>query len=94
MHVFLPAVLRDWRGLFLPYMEGCIPDHGGRQRFALVIDYQNVHLTAADVFLPDQPREDALIHPVWFAEQLARAKSAANARKGYPEAIAARVEVY
>ena len=30
---------------------------------AVVIDYQNVHMTAADVFLPNRPKEDALISP-------------------------------
>ena len=28
---------------------------------AVVIDYQNVHMTAADVFLPNRPKGDALI---------------------------------
>lgn len=33
------------------------------ESMAVVIDYQNVHMTAADVFLPNRPKEDALISP-------------------------------
>ncbi|WP_235984748.1 hypothetical protein [Actinomyces trachealis] len=36
---------------------------------AVVIDYQNVHLTAAGLFLPGRPPEEALIDPYHFASQ-------------------------
>ena len=32
-------------------------------RMAVVIDYQNVHLTAAQLFLPGRPIEESLIDP-------------------------------
>lgn len=35
-------------------------------RTAVVMDYQNVHLTARDMFCPGQPAHEAIIHPVWF----------------------------
>ncbi|MFT4123034.1 MAG: hypothetical protein QM635_04280 [Microbacteriaceae bacterium] len=34
-----------------------------------VIDYQNVHLTAHDVFDPRGEVRDALIHPAQFAKR-------------------------
>lgn len=43
---------------------------------AVVIDYQNVHMTAADVFLPNSPKEDALISPLKFGQRLAAVKNA------------------
>ncbi|MDO5053620.1 MAG: NYN domain-containing protein [Pseudoclavibacter sp.] len=64
------------------------------QRIALVIDYQNLHLTAADVFLQHRPVEEALIHPVRFGRELARVKSEANERNGYPPVRLERIEVY
>ena len=41
-------------------------------RMAVVIDYQNVHLTAAQLFLPGRPIEESLIDPFRFAKQLAK----------------------
>ena len=38
---------------------------------AVVVDYQNVHLTAAKLFLPGRPPEEALVEPYRFACQLA-----------------------
>ena len=44
-------------------------------RAAVVIDYQNVHLTAADLFRPAQPRHLSLIHPLHFANQWVSARN-------------------
>ena len=44
-------------------------------RMAVVIDYQNVHLTAAQLFLPGRPIEESLIDPFRFAKQLAKARN-------------------
>lgn len=41
---------------------------------AVVMDYQNVHMTGADVFRPNQPRENSLISPYKFGMQLVVAK--------------------
>lgn len=41
---------------------------------AVVMDYQNVHMTGADVFRPNQPRENSLISPYKFGLQLIAAK--------------------
>ncbi len=38
---------------------------------AVVIDYQNVHLTASKLYLPGRPIEEGLIEPYRFAQQLA-----------------------
>ena len=43
---------------------------------ALVIDYQNTHLTAARLFCPNKPYYEALIDPVLYAKQLERVKNA------------------
>lgn len=39
-------------------------------RAALIMDYQNVHLTAAGLFLPQEPRHLSLIHPLQYAKQV------------------------
>ncbi|WP_207407231.1 NYN domain-containing protein [Rathayibacter sp. SD072] len=38
-------------------------------RATLIVDYQNVHLTAFDVFDPRGDRHDSLIHPMRFAQR-------------------------
>ena len=55
-------------------------------RAVVVMDYQNVHLTAHDVFDPDGERHDALIHPVRFARTAIRRRNECQ-RAGYPEAV-------
>ncbi|WP_243859079.1 NYN domain-containing protein [Actinomyces sp. ZJ308] len=45
---------------------------------AVIVDYQNVHLTAAGLYMPGRPPEEALIDPYRFASQLARARNAKN----------------
>lgn len=62
-------------------------------RASVVIDYQNVHLTAHDIFEPALERHETLIHPVRFAEQTLLERNARQ-RAGYPPAELARVLVY
>ena len=59
-------------------------------RMAVVIDYQNVHLTAAQLFLPGRPIEESLIEPFRFAKQLAKARNS----DGLHEVKVARIEVF
>lgn len=59
---------------------------------AVVIDYQNVHLTAAGLFLPGRPPEEALIDPYRFASQLAQARNNTNDETHQVEV--SRVEVF
>lgn len=47
-------------------------------KMAVVVDYQNVHLTAACLYMPGRPPEEALIDPYRFANQLAQARNATN----------------
>lgn len=47
-------------------------------RMAVVMDYQNVHLSAAGIFLPGRPKHEALIEPYAFAQQIAVARNAIN----------------
>ena len=60
---------------------------------AVVVDYQNVHLTGASLFLPGRPPEEGLIDPFRFACQLAQAR---NAKIDDParHASVERVEVF
>lgn len=44
---------------------------------AVIIDYQNVHLTARDTFAPEQTAWETLIDPARFADQLVAARNAA-----------------
>ena len=59
-------------------------------RMAVVIDYQNVHLTAAQLFLPGRPIEESLIEPFRFAKQLAKARKS----DGLHEVEVAHIEVF
>lgn len=62
-------------------------------RTAVVLDYQNVHLGAADLFAPGQPRHDSLIHPLHFARRLVHTRNR-NQREGYPQAELSGVYVF
>lgn len=45
---------------------------------AVIIDYQNIHLTAHDCFAPPgTPKHETLIHPLLFAEQVMKRRRAA-----------------
>lgn len=61
-------------------------------KMAVVVDYQNVHLTAADLYMPGRPPEEALIDPYRFANQLAQARNATNDDTHQVEV--SRVEVF
>jgi hypothetical protein len=62
------------------------------KQMAVVIDYQNVHLTGAELFLPGRPIEEGLIEPYRFACQLALAHNAKSEPEHQVEV--ARVEVF
>lgn len=59
-------------------------------RMAVVIDYQNVHLTASNLFLPGRPIEEGLIDPYRFASQLTKARNT----DGHHSVEVSRVEVF
>ncbi len=59
-------------------------------RMAVVIDYQNVHLTASKLYLPGRPIEEGLIEPYRFAQQLAKARN----KDGQHGVEVSRVEVF
>lgn len=61
-------------------------------KMAVVVDYQNVHLTAACLYMPGRPPEEALIDPYRFANQLAQARNATNDDTHQVEV--SRVEVF
>ena len=61
-------------------------------KMAVVVDYQNVHLTAAGLYMPGRPPEEALIDPYRFARQLAQARNAENDDTHQVEV--SRVEVF
>lgn len=54
-------------------------------RSVIVMDYQNVHLTAHDVFDRHGHKHDALIHPKQFADVTIRQRNQTQ-RAGHPEA--------
>lgn len=62
-------------------------------RTTFVLDYQNVHLTARDVFDPKGEEHQSLIHPVNFAKQ-ALLRRNSRQRSGFPHAALSRVLVY
>ncbi len=62
-------------------------------RASVVLDYQNVHLTARDVFRPGQDPHLALIHPVLFAKRAMQERNRRQ-REGHPHAAASRVLVF
>lgn len=59
-------------------------------RIVVVMDYQNVHLTAHDLFIPDQPRWQALISPMRFARTAVDQRNR-NQRDGHPHGRLAAV---
>ncbi|HMT34073.1 MAG TPA: hypothetical protein PKA99_15705 [Dermatophilaceae bacterium] len=60
-------------------------------RTAVVMDYQNIHLTAHDLFAaPGEARHETLIHPLHFANALIGERNRRQ-REGYPQAKLERV---
>lgn len=50
-----------------------------QQRIAIVVDYQNIHLTAAEKFRPyGEPRHLSLIHPGQYADAVLDARATAQ----------------
>lgn len=62
-------------------------------RTSVVVDYQNVHLTAHDVFDPRGERHESLIHPMQFARRAITQRNSRQ-REGHEHAELARVTVY
>jgi uncharacterized LabA/DUF88 family protein len=62
-------------------------------RTAIVIDYQNVHLTGAGLFERYQPLHEHLVHPVHFANQLITRRNS-NQRAGNPHATISKILVH
>lgn len=62
-------------------------------RTSIVVDYQNVHLTAHDVFDPHGELRDSLIHPMLFARRAVLERNSRQ-REGHPLAELSRVLVY
>ena len=58
-------------------------------RTSIVIDYQNVYLTAHDVFDPRGERHDALIHPMHFARRAVEERNS-RVRDGFELAKVSR----
>lgn len=61
-------------------------------RAAVVIDYQNVHLTARDVFNPQDADHLSLVHPMLFARAAMQRRNQRQ-KDGYPLASVERVFV-
>ncbi len=62
-------------------------------RTVIVMDYQNVHLTAHDIFARHSSKHRALIHPMRFAETAIRRRNQLQ-REGYPHAVLEKVLVF
>jgi uncharacterized LabA/DUF88 family protein len=62
-------------------------------RAAVIMDYQNVHLTGAGLFEPNTPKHECLIHPLHYANHLIQARNK-NQRQGLPTARLERVLVH
>ncbi len=62
-------------------------------RASIVVDYQNVHLTAFDVFNPRGDRHDSLIHPMQFAKRAIQERNARQ-REGFEHAEVSRVTAF
>lgn len=62
-------------------------------RAAFIIDYQNVHLTAFDVFDPRGDRHNSLIHPMQFAKRAIEERNFRQ-RAGHPHAELSHVIAY
>jgi len=89
--VLLPAVLRNWRAFYV--MTGWLMDD--ELTLCVLIDYQNIHLTARDVFAPPGTRaEDTVVHPLAFAEKLVEIRAASQQVSAQKQARLQSVRVY
>jgi uncharacterized LabA/DUF88 family protein len=62
-------------------------------RASMVVDYQNVHLTARDVFDPRGASHHSLIHPMQFARRAVVERNDRQ-REGFPHAELTRVTAF
>ncbi|WP_243062252.1 hypothetical protein [Humibacter sp. RRB41] len=62
-------------------------------RAAVVIDYQNVHLTGAGLFEQYQPVHEHLVHPLHYSNQVLACRNRSQ-RPGYSNAMLTKVLVY
>lgn len=63
------------------------------QRAAVIIDYQNLHLTGHGLFAPHEGKHEVLVHPGLYARKLIQVRNAAQ-REGHPSAKLSRILVY
>ncbi|MEO7193783.1 MAG: hypothetical protein ABIZ05_03020 [Pseudonocardiaceae bacterium] len=64
-------------------------------RVCVVIDYQNIHLTARDLFAPPgRPVHECLIHPPWFAEQVIALRATRQRDATQQRAVLTAVRVF
>ncbi|MGH3835960.1 MAG: NYN domain-containing protein [Pseudonocardiaceae bacterium] len=64
-------------------------------RVCVVIDYQNIHLTARDLFAPPGlPAHECLIHPLWFAEQVIALRATRQRDEIQQRAVLTAVRVF
>jgi uncharacterized LabA/DUF88 family protein len=72
--MLLPAVLRNWRAFL--WGEATVGAESRELTVCVLLDYQNVHLTAHDLFAPvGTPVRDSLVHPLAFAEKVLEVRS-------------------
>lgn len=62
-------------------------------RAAVVIDYQNVHLTGVNLFKKGLPLHEYLVHPLRFATKLIEQRNATQ-KQGFPPAVLTKVLVF
>jgi uncharacterized LabA/DUF88 family protein len=68
---------------------------GDPPRVCVVIDYQNIHLTARDLFAPPGlPVHECLIHPLKFAEQVMAVRATRQRDTLQQQAVLAGVRVF
>ncbi len=62
-------------------------------RTAVIIDYQNLHLVAAKLFVPSKPLHECLVHPLNYAKQIILTRNLIL-KDGGPHATLSKVLVY
>lgn len=62
-------------------------------RTAIILDYQNLHLTSAQLFAGSSPIHKSLIDPSRFSMELIAQRNALQ-KSGYPSALATRILVF
>ncbi|MCI1915137.1 MAG: NYN domain-containing protein [Bifidobacteriaceae bacterium] len=63
------------------------------KKVAVVIDYQNVHLTSHEIFDPYGNLQQSLIDPIHFCEEIIRLKNSSNKDENVHFSLS-RIEVY